>query len=312
MPSPYRLMLLSSAPAPPAVDGYMHEPKLDGWRFCAEATDGRVRLWSRGGHDWAPKLPELNSLTGLGDAVLDGEMIVATPDGRADFELLTTRLNRRPGDPTPGPPVTLYVYPLGRGGERARSKGGGADEPRVPPWGNRTRSVRINPEVALHLVALPLTFTHHEGNVPPPCSGRPMTRKPLPLPVSSSRVLGGESAVIGDRTPSHNHRAFMTTNTWCGLSRRSRLCPLAGLSLGSSDGLRISPKAGRHRSRRPQTSTKDPRRSHSDKRRGRCRSKGPKGQLTSFQWFTSRAGESVPSTPDGALCTSSCNGRHQL
>jgi ATP-dependent DNA ligase len=37
-------------------------------------------------------------------------MIVATPDGRADFELLTTRLNRRPGDPTPGSPVSLYVF----------------------------------------------------------------------------------------------------------------------------------------------------------------------------------------------------------
>jgi bifunctional non-homologous end joining protein LigD len=90
----------------------MHEPKLDGWRFCAEATDGRVRLWSRGGHDWAPKLPELDSLASLGDVVLDGEIIVATPDGRADFELLTTRLNHRPGDPTPGAPVTLYVFDI--------------------------------------------------------------------------------------------------------------------------------------------------------------------------------------------------------
>jgi ATP-dependent DNA ligase len=105
-------MLLTPAPAPPAGEGYVHEAKLDGWRFCAEATDGRVRLWSRGGHDWAPKLPELESLAALGDIVLDGEMVVATPDGRADFELLTTRLNRRPGDPTPGPPASLYVFDI--------------------------------------------------------------------------------------------------------------------------------------------------------------------------------------------------------
>ena len=88
----------------------MHEAKLDGWRFCAEVTNGRVRLWSRGGHDWAPKLPELESLSGLGDVILDGELIVTTPDGRADFELLTTRLNRRPGDATPAQPVSLYVF----------------------------------------------------------------------------------------------------------------------------------------------------------------------------------------------------------
>ena len=93
-------------------DSFSYEVKWDGWRFVAEISDERVRLWSRGGHDWAPKLPELESLTGLSDAVLDGEMIVATPNGRADFELLTTRLNRRPGDPTPGPPVSLYVFDI--------------------------------------------------------------------------------------------------------------------------------------------------------------------------------------------------------
>jgi hypothetical protein len=92
----------------------------DGWRFCAEVTNGRVRLWSRGGHDWAPKLPELEGLSGLGDLVLDGEMIVATPDGRADFELLTTRLNRRSGDPTPAQPVSLF------GGTSGTTQAGGS------------------------------------------------------------------------------------------------------------------------------------------------------------------------------------------
>jgi ATP-dependent DNA ligase len=79
-------------------------------RFCVEVSAGRVRLWSRRGHDWAPKLPELESLVSLGDVVLDSKMIVATRGGRADFELLTTRPNRRPGDPAPGRPVSLYVF----------------------------------------------------------------------------------------------------------------------------------------------------------------------------------------------------------
>ena len=118
----------------------MHEAKLDGWRFCAEVTDGRVRLWSRGGHDWAPKLPELESLGGLGDVVLDGEMIVATPDGRADFELLTTRLNRRPGDPTPAQPVSLYVFDV------LRHQG---QDLRDRPWSER-RAILDQLELAEH------------------------------------------------------------------------------------------------------------------------------------------------------------------
>jgi hypothetical protein len=62
--------------------------RLDGWRCKAEAIDERVRLWSRGGHDWTDRLPELLPPRFLGDLVLDGELAVATLDGRADFELL--------------------------------------------------------------------------------------------------------------------------------------------------------------------------------------------------------------------------------
>ena len=113
---------------------------MDGWRFAAEISNGRVRLWSRGGHDWAPKLPEFDSLAGLGDLVLDGEMIVATPDGRADFELLTTRLNRRIGDRTPAQPVTLYVFDMLRHqGQDIRNR----------PWSER-RAILDGLELAKH------------------------------------------------------------------------------------------------------------------------------------------------------------------
>ena len=54
-------------------------------------------------------------------------MIVATPDGRADFELLTTRLNRRPGDPTPGPPVSLYIFDILRTRAKTSETGPGAN-----------------------------------------------------------------------------------------------------------------------------------------------------------------------------------------
>jgi ATP-dependent DNA ligase len=148
-------MLLTPALAPPAGEGYVHEAKLDGWRFCAEVIDGRVRLWSRGGHDWASKLPELDSLASLGDVVLDGEMVVATPDGRADFELLTTRLNRRPGDPTAAPPVSLYVFDILRHEGR---------DLRDRPWSER-RSILDDLQLAEHTggVARP-TLVSSDGN----------------------------------------------------------------------------------------------------------------------------------------------------
>jgi hypothetical protein len=103
-------MLLTSTPAPPAGDGWVHEAKLDGWRCLAEASAGRVQVRSRRGGDYTSRLPELQSLSHLGDAVLDGELVVITDDGRADFELLSTRVNGRNRRPTAEPPVTLYAF----------------------------------------------------------------------------------------------------------------------------------------------------------------------------------------------------------
>ena len=77
--------------APQTGQGWVHEPKLDGWRLIAEVKAGKLWLWSRGGLDWAVRLPELEGLAALGDAVLDGELVAATSDGRADFELLSAR-----------------------------------------------------------------------------------------------------------------------------------------------------------------------------------------------------------------------------
>ena len=157
--------------AGPAGRGRLHA-RTKGRRVAIRRGDQRrsgVRLWSRGGHDWAPKLPELESLTGLGDAVLDGEMIVATPDGRADFELLTTRLNRRPGDPTPGPPVSLYVFDILRHhGQDIRNR----------PWSER-RAILDGLELAERTQAGPARPSYPP--TAPPCT------KPLPTSAPKAR-----------------------------------------------------------------------------------------------------------------------------
>ena len=106
MGMPYLPMLLSPAPSPPTGERWVHEPKLDGWRCLAQVSGQKVRLWSRSGHDWSRLLPELRCLANLGDMVLDGELVAAGPNGRADFELLGARMM----GPAKDVPVCLYVF----------------------------------------------------------------------------------------------------------------------------------------------------------------------------------------------------------
>jgi bifunctional non-homologous end joining protein LigD len=72
VPSSLRPMLLTSATTPPTGDGRVHEAKLDGWRCLVEVSGGRVQVWSRHGGDYTARLPELQSLSGLEDSVIDG------------------------------------------------------------------------------------------------------------------------------------------------------------------------------------------------------------------------------------------------
>jgi hypothetical protein len=55
------------------------------------------------------RLPELDGLSSVGDVVLDGEVVVLTADGRADFELLGARIHGRRRNPD-GHPVTFFVF----------------------------------------------------------------------------------------------------------------------------------------------------------------------------------------------------------
>jgi ATP-dependent DNA ligase len=65
--APYRPLLLLPAKAPPAGEGWGHEPKLDGWQAIVEIAAGQVHVWSRG-KDLGERIPELKVLSEL-----DGE-----------------------------------------------------------------------------------------------------------------------------------------------------------------------------------------------------------------------------------------------
>ena len=48
-------MLASTTKALPPDSGWVYELKLDGYRMIADLREPEVRLWSRGGHDYAAR-----------------------------------------------------------------------------------------------------------------------------------------------------------------------------------------------------------------------------------------------------------------
>ncbi len=89
---------------------WLSEVKFDGYRILAFVEHGAARLVTRNGHDWTSRMPRLargvESL-GLGDALLDGEMVALDTDGRSNFSMLQDALSReQDGD------LFFYVFDL--------------------------------------------------------------------------------------------------------------------------------------------------------------------------------------------------------
>ncbi|MES5820005.1 ATP-dependent DNA ligase [Streptomyces sp. RG80] len=91
-------MLATSGTLPPAAQDarWAYETKQDGQRVVAYlAGDGTVVLRARSGEDITAAYPELGPLgSALGalPAVLDGEVLALDAQGRADFQLLQSRM----------------------------------------------------------------------------------------------------------------------------------------------------------------------------------------------------------------------------
>src|SRR5215213_1672897 len=81
---------------PPSGPGWVHEIKHDGYRLQIHIRDGRVRLFTRNGHDWTDRYPwiiaDVSSLP-VSHAVMDAECCCDGPDGVTDFNALHSRLN---------------------------------------------------------------------------------------------------------------------------------------------------------------------------------------------------------------------------
>ncbi len=82
--------LATLAEQPPAGQ-WLYEVKFDGYRVMARVADGKVRLFTRNGHDWTEKMADQAkaiAALGLENSWLDGEMVVLNDEGLPDFQAL--------------------------------------------------------------------------------------------------------------------------------------------------------------------------------------------------------------------------------
>lgn len=76
---------------PDEADGWVYEPKYDGFRAVAFVDGDSVELQSRNGKDLTRYFPELAFPAGR--YVLDGEIVIESDDGGEEFNLLGQRIH---------------------------------------------------------------------------------------------------------------------------------------------------------------------------------------------------------------------------
>lgn len=82
--------------APPDGPEWIHEIKFDGYRLQAHVAAGQVKLYTRNGHDWTVRFPDLaDDLSDLPDCVLDGELCAVDAEGQPDFSALQAAVRSR-------------------------------------------------------------------------------------------------------------------------------------------------------------------------------------------------------------------------
>jgi bifunctional non-homologous end joining protein LigD len=83
--------------AVPSGPQWAYEIKHDGFRFICRREGDRVRVFSRMGHDWTDRVPRIAEALAklrLKSVTIDGESVVCSPDGVADFDRLRTAVGR--------------------------------------------------------------------------------------------------------------------------------------------------------------------------------------------------------------------------
>ncbi|HEX2218682.1 MAG TPA: DNA ligase D [Gemmatimonadales bacterium] len=114
-----KLMLAETAERAFSREGWLFEPKLDGYRILAARVGGEPRLVTRNGNDCATSFPEiLRAVAALpfDRVVLDGEVVTLDDEGRPSFQRLQGRARlSRPIDirhAAINTPATYYGFDL--------------------------------------------------------------------------------------------------------------------------------------------------------------------------------------------------------
>ncbi|MFW6353221.1 MAG: DNA ligase D [Verrucomicrobiota bacterium] len=95
MPAP---QLATLADTLPTGRGWVYEVKWDGYRLLGQRASGKVRLWTRNGHDWSDRFPAIVEALGRlpgDDWIVDGEAVVLDARGRSDFAALQRALREK-------------------------------------------------------------------------------------------------------------------------------------------------------------------------------------------------------------------------
>lgn len=106
------LALLSSEV--PTSSDWSYEVKWDGYRLAIHIDRGKVRIITRGGHDWTNRFPTIAFEAAglpLQTAILDGEAVVLGENGAADFGALQRSLGGRGGKAASKASI-LYAFDL--------------------------------------------------------------------------------------------------------------------------------------------------------------------------------------------------------
>lgn len=96
LPRDVRPMLAERVDRPFAAGGWLWELKYDGVRALVTVHDGAVSVSGRKGRDETARYPELRAVADallLRDAVVDGEIVAFTAEGKPSFERLQSRIN---------------------------------------------------------------------------------------------------------------------------------------------------------------------------------------------------------------------------
>ncbi|NDK52803.1 non-homologous end-joining DNA ligase [Rhizobium laguerreae] len=94
---------------PPKGPEWAYEVKWDGYRLAIHVEPHRVRVITRGGHDWTHRFPSIaKAAADLGGTmILDGEAVVLDEEGRSDFGALQQALGGRGGKRNAG--VAMFL-----------------------------------------------------------------------------------------------------------------------------------------------------------------------------------------------------------